>query len=419
MSRKYYFSSSRKKDGDGTKENPFSSLDIIQTLSLERGDEILLSSSSVFKGGYIHIKNTDGVKISSYGKGRKPIIDAFGGGIWYENYGRVLDSPVHRYRGDVSSTILIYDSNDITIDNIEVRNTLLDKSTYSDPERIDRTGIAVCAQNRGTIKNITIKNVTLKSINGNVYDKHLSNGGIYFTSIEPDSSSSPPPRFDNVIISSCFVKNTSRWGIALGYTYLWNKFTGTVIDEETFRKYGNTNIRIEDTYVKNIGGDGITVMYALSPSVAFCRADSVAMDMNDRVYLPGNRMGKVAAAIWSWKCMNALFENNEVYDTKLNQDAMAYDADSGWNTTYRHNYSHSNEGGAVMFCLEEALGSVYKENISDDDLGGILSPSGCPDGLIENNTIYRREETPIMRKTMSDGVYKYRNNKEIIIKRKI
>ncbi len=417
MSRKYYFSSNKRENGDGTREKPFSSLEIIPSLPLERGDEILLSSSSVFKGAYIHIRNTDGVRISSYGKGRKPIIDAYGSGIWYEDYGSILDSPSHRWAGDVSSTILIHDSNDITIENIEVRNTLLDRLTYSDPERIDRTGIAVCAQERGTTRNITIKNVTVKNVCGNVYDKHLSNGGIYFTAVK-SSSSSLPPRFDNVLISSCFVKDTSRWGIAVGYTYLWDKFNRTVIDEETFLEYGNTNVRIEDTYVKKIGGDGITVMYSLSPSVSFCRADSVAMDMNDLVYLPGNRKGKVAAAIWPWKCLDSLFEYNEVYDTRLNQDAMAYDADSAWNTVYRHNYSHSNEGGAVMFCLEEAIGSLYEDNISDDDLGGIFSPSGCPDGRIENNTIYRRESTPLLRERMCDGRYEYKNNREIIIERK-
>ncbi len=419
MSRKYYFNSSKRGLEDGTEKNPFSTLEKLKLLTLKKGDEILLSSSCVFKGEYIHINNVDGIKISSYGKGRKPVVDSEGGGVWYENYGVELDSPVHRFKGDVSSTILICDSNDITIENIEVRNTLLDESTYSDGERIDRTGIAVVAKNRGTIKNITIKNVSVTSVYGNVYDKHLSNGGIYFTAINPDSSTFPPPRFDNVSISSCFLKNTSRWGIAVGYTYLWEKFKGATIDEETFLKYGNTNIKIEDTYVKNIGGDGITVMYALSPVVRNCRADGCARDMNDRIYLPGNRKGKVAAGIWPWKCRGALFEYNEVYDTKLNQDGMAYDADSGWMTTYRHNYSHSNEGGAVMFCLEEAVGSVYEDNISDDDLGGIFSPSGCPDGRIENNTVYRRKDTPLLRERMSDGKFEYINNKDIIIERNI
>lgn len=106
--------------------------------------------------------------------------------------------------------------------------------------------------------------------------------------------------------------------------------------------------------MKAAGGDGLTVMYALRPLVEHNTADSVACEMNDRVYRePGNRMGKVAAAIWPWKCKDALLRCNEAVDTRLNQDGMAYDADSGDGTVYEHNYSRMNEGGCVMFCLEE------------------------------------------------------------------
>ena len=48
--------------------------------------------------------------------------------------------------------------------------------------------------------------------------------------------------------------------------------------------------------------------------------------MNDRYYkYPGKRQGKVAAAIWPWKCKDALLRYNDVADTKLNQDGMAYE----------------------------------------------------------------------------------------------
>ncbi len=418
MSRKYYFSSKKRKIEDGTKEHPFSSLRRTESLPLEKGDEILLSAGSLFLEDYIHLKNVDGITIAKYGKGKRPVIDACGKGVWFENYGTPLDNPNHVWRGYVSSTILLFDSNDITLEGIEVRNSDSNAASYSLADRMDRTGIAVVAKDRGTISNIAIEDVYVTSVRGNTYNKHLSNGGIYFTALMPEKGNPLIPRFDFVLISSCFVKDTSRWGIALGYTYLWEKFCGTLTDESVFNTYGNTNIRIEDTYVKNIGGDGITVMYSLFPSVIRCRADSVALEMNDLSYKePGERKGKVAAAIWSWKCFGALFEYNEVYDTKLNQDGMAYDADSGWYTVYRNNYSHSNEGGAVMFCLGEAIGSVYENNVSDDDLGGIFSPSGCPDGSFENNLILRRKSTPLLRRRMSDGKAEYIKNREIIIER--
>ena len=88
---------------------------------------------------------------------------------------------------------------------------------------------------------------------------------------------------------------------------------------------------------------------------------------------------------------------------KLNQDGMAYDADSGDGTVYEYNYSRANEGGCVMFCLEEAVNNIFRENISYGDLGGILSPSGNPDALVEENTFYVYPDVPLLRQNMSDG----------------
>ena len=63
---------------------------------------------------------------------------------------------------------------------------------------------------------------------------------------------------------------------------------------------------------------------------------------------PQKRGGKVAAAIWPWKCKDALFRFNEAADTRLNQDGMAYDADSGDGTVYEYNFSRQNEGGCCL-----------------------------------------------------------------------
>ncbi len=419
MSTKYYFEACNPSPGEGTIRNPFSSLESLKDIKPGTGDEILLKCGSVFRGEYIHLHDTDGVTISSYGTGPRPVIDASGSGVWFEDYGWPLDNPCHRYYSDVSSTVLLFDCNDIRIENIEVRNSDSDIYRWYDGLRMPRTGIAVAAQNRGTVTGTTIENVFVRDVRGNIYDKHLSNGGIYFTALRPDEGNPLIPRFDNVRISGCFIKSVSRWGIAVGYTYLWKKFAGTETTEEVFGKYGNTNVRIDNCYVKEAGGDAITVMYALRPVVSYCRSDGAGEEMNDLLYSePLERKGKVAAAIWPWKCLDALFEYNEVYDTRLNQDGMAYDADSGWGTVYRHNYSHANEGGAVMFCLGEAIGSVYERNVSDDDLGGVLSPSGCPDGIVSNNRIYRRKSTPLLRRRMSDGKIILSDNEETIIERK-
>lgn len=67
---------------------------------------------------------------------------------------------------------------------------------------------------------------------------------------------------------------------------------------------------------------------------------------------------------------------------------MAYDADSGDGTVYEYNYSRQNEGGCVMFCMQEAIHNTFRNNVSYDDLGGNISPSENPDALLTDNIFY-------------------------------
>ena len=53
---------------------------------------------------------------------------------------------------------------------------------------------------------------------------------------------------------------------------------------------------------------------------------------------------------------------------------MAYDADSGDGTLYEYNTSRMNEGGCVMFCLQEAIHNTFRCNVSYDDLGRRRQP---------------------------------------------
>lgn len=420
----YYVSSlNGSNENNGlSAETPFLSLDKINELEILPGDKILLENDSVFENQFLHLKNCgnisgEKIEISSYGNGETlPCINTNGTGIWHQDYGTPLDFAGHVYKGDVSSSILLYDVENIVIHNIEITNKekYTTAKAYSDPNKTDRTGVAVVAQNRGTIHSITLENLFIHDINGNVYNKHMNNGGIYMTAFKPaDESKTGVARYDGVTVCDCFVKNVSRWGIAIGYSYKHQEFATKELVEETFKKYGNENILISNNYVKFAGGDAITPMYALKPLVEHNISDSCAFEMNDRIYSnPGKRMGKVAAAIWPWKCKDALLQYNDAVDTKLNQDGMAYDADSGDGTVYQYNYSAHNEGGCMMFCLGEAVHSTYKNNVSYKDLGGLLSPAGNPDGYVANNEFYILKGVPLKRKRMH-GKMELENNKII------
>lgn len=89
---------------------------------------------------------------------------------------------------------------------------------------------------------------------------------------------------------------------------------------------------------------------------------------------------------------------------------MAYDADSGDGTIYEYNYSRQNEGGCVMFCLQESVHNTFRNNVSFDDLGGTISPAENPDALIKDNTFYVRKGVPFVRKNMDGGNYTLEKN---------
>lgn len=411
--RTFYVSSTLGNDqNDGlTEGTAFGSLKPVNQLVLEPGDRILLERGSVFEDQYLHIRGKGAagnlIEIGAYGTGPLPAIHANGTGVWYQDYGTVLDSPAHVYQGNVSSAVLLCDVEYVLVHDLEITNdgreTNLEK--YCAPHKMDRTGVAVVAKEGGTLHEITLKGLVIHDVHGNVYNKHMNNGGIYMTALKPtEEEKTGVARYDGVLIEDCVLWKVSRWGIAAGYTYAHEKFKGTFLKSQWFKKYGHENMILRNNYVKEAGGDGITPMYALRPVVEHNMVESCACEMNDTIYrYPENRLGKVAAGIWPWKCKDALFRYNEATDMKLNQDGMAYDADSGDGTVYEYNYSRANEGGCVMFCLEEAVNNIFRENISYGDLGGILSPSGNPDALVEENTFYVYPDVPLLRQNMSDG----------------
>lgn len=249
--RTYYVSSEKGNDqNDGKSElTPFATLEPLQKCGLQPGDKILLERGSVFEDQYLHIRQSGmkdaPIEVGPYGEGCLPKIHANGTGRWYQDYGGPLDSPVHIYRGEVSSAILLYDAEYIWIHDLEITNQDSEKELeqYCAPDKIDRTGVAVVAQNRGTLHDIHLSNLMIHDVNGNVYNKHMNNGGIYMTAFQPeDEAKTGVARYDGVMIEDCSVWRVSRWGIAVGYTYQHERFAGTELAEELFTRYGHENI---------------------------------------------------------------------------------------------------------------------------------------------------------------------------------
>ena len=426
----YYVDSIGGKDSnDGTSESKaFKTLAKVNDLNLEPGDTVLLKKGSVFEDQALKFTKEDSgtaeapVKVSTYGEGGRPKINTNGHGQWELNYGNPLDNQNHKWKGTVSSSILIEDTEYIEIEGLELTNdrksaTDTEKEKkYNDAYAMDRTGVAGVAKDNGTVDHIVLKDLYIHDVTGNVYNKHMTNGGIYFIVAKPTNEGETGiARYNDVQIRNCSLNKVNRWGIAVGYTYQWGQFQTGELPDATMAKYGSSNVVIENNYLNHVGGDAITTMYLDRPLIQYNVSENAAEQINTKDYsknqpsldangnpngTQGGKQnvgaGRVAAGIWPWKCKNAIFQYNECFKTlnaaSGNGDGQPWDADYGDGTNYQYNYSHGNTASTIMFCGPESVNNTFRYNISQNEDMGPLDPAGNTGNCqVYNNTFYIKE----------------------------
>ena len=215
----------------------------------------------------------------------------------------------------------------------------------------------------------------------------MNNGGIQMNVLQPDDEEATGiARYQDILVRGCHIKNVSRAGMVIGYTYQNSKFQGAEISDATVQRYGHGNVVVENNYVQNAGNDAIVVMYADSPQIRNNVSDHAGADMATYTSYWQN----FCAAIWPWKCKDAVLERNEAFDTQgeNNGDGQAWDIDWSDGTIYQYNYSHHNGGGALLTCLSEAYQGVFRYNVSQNDLGALLTLQGNPNVQVYNNVFY-------------------------------
>ena len=422
----YYVDSKGGNDSnDGTSESKaFKTLDKVNGLNLEPGDTVLLKKGSVFEDQALKFTKEDSgtaeapVKVSTYGEGKRPQINTNGHGQWELNYGNRLDNVNHKWKGTVSSSILIEDAEYLEIEGLELTNdresstdTEKDKK-YNDADAMDRTGVAGVAKDNGTVDHIVLNDLYIHDVTGNVYNKHMTNGGIYFIVAKPTNEGETGiARYNDVQIRNCSLNKVNRWGIAVGYTYQWGQFQTGELPDATMAKYGSSNVVIENNYLNHVGGDAITTMYLDRPLIQYNVSENAAEQINTKDYsknqpsldangnpngTQGVGAGRVAAGIWPWKCKNAIFQYNECFKTlnaaSGNGDGQPWDADYGDGTNYQYNYSHGNTASTIMFCGPESVNNTFRYNISQNEDMGPLDPAGNSGNCqVYNNTFYIKE----------------------------
>ncbi len=132
------------------------------------------------------------IVIGAYGEGDAPRIEACGQGIGIRMKEPVSDSPTHVYRGMYLPQFCCMMQNIFIVEDLEITNQA-DKiigEYYSLGDKMNRTGVAVVAKDKGVRHGITLRNLLIHDVNGNVYDKHMNNGGIYMTALRPQNEES-------------------------------------------------------------------------------------------------------------------------------------------------------------------------------------------------------------------------------------
>lgn len=417
------------RNATGTsKGDAFKTLKQVNAVNLQPGDQVRFKRGSVFNGEALHFTKEDSgsadapVVISTYGdeSAARPQINTNGQGRWNLNYGNPLDNQNHKWKGEVSSCILIEDTEYIEINGLELTNNrATDKvpetdsngnvRDYNDAYAMDRTGVAGVAKDNGTVDHIVLNDLYIHDVTGNVYNKHMTNGGIYFIMEKPtNEATTGVARYNDVKIKNCYLDTVNRWGIAVGYTYQWGRFTNASLSDEVMSTYGASKVVIENNYLNNVGGDAITTMYCDNPLIQYNVSENAAKQINKTDYSQqqpsldanGNETGKqnvgagrVAAGIWPWKCKNAIFQYNECFATlnasSGNGDGQPWDADYGDGTNYQYNYSHGNTASTIMFCGPQSINNTFRYNISQNEDMGPLDPAGNTGNCqVYNNTFY-------------------------------
>ena len=420
------------KNATGTsKSDAFKTLKQVNAVNLQPGDQVRFKKGSVFNGEALHFTKEDSgsadapVVISTYGdeSAARPQINTNGQGRWNLNYGNPLDNQNHKWKGEVSSCILIEDTEYIEINGLELTNNrATDKvpetdsngnvRNYNDAYAMDRTGVAGVAKDNGTVDHIVLNDLYIHDVTGNVYNKHMTNGGIYFIMEKPtNEATTGVARYNDVRIKNCYLDTVNRWGIAVGYTYQWGRFTNASLSDEVMSTYGASKVVIENNYLNNVGGDAITTMYCDNPLIQYNVSENAAKQINKidysqqqpRLDANGKEIGKqdvgagrVAAGIWPWKCKNAIFQYNECFKTlnaaSGNGDGQPWDADYGDGTNYQYNYSHGNTASTIMFCGGNSVNNTFRYNISQNEDMGPLDPAGNSGNCqVYNNTFYIKE----------------------------
>ncbi|WP_138756102.1 3-keto-disaccharide hydrolase [Paenibacillus sinopodophylli] len=383
----YYVDATAGNDANtGTSStNAWRTLPKVNSTIFSPGDRILLKSGSIWNNQYLDLQGsgTSGspIVVDSYGSGSKPLI----------NFG---DTEVEG------------DGFGVRLKNVsywEINNLEITSGQHATDRK--RSGILVLGEGTGAgaFQHIYIRNNDIHD----VFGTNRRTGGINFYA--RGSNWMPESTWDDVLIENNTVINVADTGIQVMTDAFFNA-------SWTHKFNAFTNVVIRDNYVERIHRDGILVRSSISPLIEYNTTNEIGVssDVNTSIvsYLDPIY---VVAAQWAYATTGAVFQNNEAFNTKvINGDGQAWDFDIDvYNSIYQYNFSHHNEGGALLV-MNNTDGNIFRYNISQNDgdaFGTFDLVNNGGNLYVYNNVIYRTNGTyNLLTEGSNTGMAYYSNN---------
>jgi hypothetical protein len=354
-----YYIDSKSGDDSNSALSPnkaWKSLKKVNKQTFQAGDRILFKSGSRYNG-VLEPKGSGltnhPIVVSSYGVGKKPLINGW---------------------GQKSHTLLLNNVEHWKVSNLAITNKGKKRQGW-------RTGVKIQAINTGEMHNIELSNLEIYDVNGSLVKKEGAGAAI----LVRNGGDINPTRFNDLRIFNNHIHHSGRNGIS---------FHG---NSQRDKWFPNLGVHIKGNLIEQVPGDGIVVIASDGAIVEH----NVLRDFPD--ILPE---GDAAAGIWPWSADNTLIQFNEVSGHKAKWDGQGFDSDfNSFGTIIQYNYSHDNYGGFVLVCNKgQDLGknhnkgtvdTIIRGNISINDgirpyptHAGIFSPTFHITGPVENPQIY-------------------------------
>ncbi len=396
----YYVDAVNGSDSnDGTSEkNAWQTVDRVNQVLFEPGDEILFKSGQTFIGQLMPqgsgSKENGVIRMSKYGGDALPVINAKGA---LENKGAVIQLINQEYW---------------EISDLELKNP----ATGTPGARV---GVLVVGKEYGTLDHIYITDCKINDVVSDLSKSEYSaksnaggelwygtgaGGGVVFNVVA--GGEEIPTAFNDILVDNNIIRNLGRSGTGVfvngAYKNIYQQ--GYAFENDEADWFPNTNVLISNndiSYTTNA-----ILIHGCDGSVG----NGVVIE-NNLVYHPDRYDSN--AAIWFSLSNEILVQYNEVYalDNGGTNDCGAFDYDGGvTNSIMQYNYTHHNRGESVMVCnihwssaweSTNTTDNIFRYNISENDLWGakpghgrLWVQKGAQRSWFYNNLIYVAEGMP-------------------------